>query len=119
MTLDQEREAALRAIDNHGQMLVDHQQRLESLEGVFRHLPELMAQAIKQGARDVVSDPAFWAAAGAAMHQQATERAGTFLLGGLAAFFRRVGWIILIGLGVYMLGGWSALVSWVKSGGPP
>jgi len=73
--------------------------------------------AVARGIRRAVSDPALWEAAGTAMRAQAQSTAGGWLLGGLASVFQRVAWVVVIMAGVYLLGGWAALVAFVKSHG--
>jgi hypothetical protein len=75
--------------------------------------------AVAEGIRDAVSDPALWDAAGKAMREQAQSAAGGWLLGGVHVLLARVTWVVAIMAGVYALGGWSALVAFVKSGAKP
>jgi len=77
---------------------------------------EDIASAIESGIRAAVSDPALWSAAVAAMRAHARQEAGTWLFSGLGAAFSKLAWVLVIGLGVYLLGGWSALASFIKSG---
>jgi hypothetical protein len=85
-----------------------------------RHTPvELAAieRAVAEGIRQAVSDPALWEAAGRAMRQQAEQAAGGWLIGGARAVVQRIGWVLLIGWGVYSIGGWHALVALIKTQG--
>jgi hypothetical protein len=75
-----------------------------------------MRHAIEAGIKAAVSDPALWSAAVAAMRAHARQEAGTWLFSGIGAALSKLAWIIVIGLGVYLLGGWSALASFIKSG---
>lgn len=92
----------------------------EQYTGPERRQPNLVTaqaiqQAVAEGIRQAVSDPAVWEAAGQAMHRQATQAAGGWLLGGVGAVARRIGWVLLIAWGVYSLGGWTALVAFIKA----
>jgi hypothetical protein len=48
------------------------------------------------------------------MRKQATEKTGTFVLGGLSAVARRLMWALVFIAAVYMLGGWSAITTGLK-----
>lgn len=92
----------------------------EQYNGPERRQPNVVTtqaiqQAVAEGIRQAVSDPAVWEAAGIAMHQQAKAAAGGWLLGGMGAVARRVGWVLLVAWGVYSLGGWQALVALIKA----
>ena len=78
---------------------------------------ELVAEATADGIKRAVSDPALWAAASEGMRQHAANEAGGWLLSGMKAAFSRVMWVALIGLAVYMVGGWTALAALFKSSG--
>ena len=55
-----------------------------------------MKLAIEHGIRAAVSDPE--------------------LFGGIGAALSKLAWAVIIGLAIYLVGGWSALASFVKSG---
>lgn len=76
---------------------------------------ETIRDAVREGIREAVADPDLWAAAGAAMRSQAQSAAGGLILGGLRQILGRLAWVLVIGGGVYLLGGWSALAGMVKS----
>lgn len=78
---------------------------------------ELVADATADGIKRAVSDPAMWAAASEGMRMHAANEAGGWLLSGMKAALSRVAWIAVIGLAVYMVGGWSALVALFKTSG--
>lgn len=90
-------------------------------QGPERRAPvhDAIRAAVAEGIRDAVSDPALWDAAGKAMREQAQSAAGGWLLGGVRVLLARVTWVVAIMAGVYALGGWSALVAFVKSGAKP
>jgi len=82
----------------------------------------IMSQAVAKGIKDAVSDPALWTAAGNAMQQRAASATGGWLIGGARAAISRLGWLVFIGLGIYMVGGWAALAAaWkaLTAGGHP
>lgn len=89
--------------------------RLRQLEDQMADIAVTMREAVHTGLRDAVSDPQLWEAAGAAMREQAQSAAGGWLLGGLGAVGKRIGWVLVIAGGVYLLGGWGALVAFVKA----
>lgn len=80
-----------------------------------------IAAAVEAGIIRAVSNPDLWAAATAAIQQQAKARAGGWLFSGLSAMLSRLGWFLMLGVAVYTLGGWSALAGAFKAwmhGGP-
>lgn len=82
----------------------------------------VMRDAVAEGIRAAVSDPALWTAAGNAMQQRAASATGGWLIGGVRAAISRAGWVVFIGLGIYMVGGWTALAAaWkaLTAGGHP
>lgn len=100
------------------QMLLLEIQRAQDivtdLRGEQLH-PEDLEKAVARGIKAAVSDPEMWAAATKAMQEKAQTEAGGWLLGGLRAALSKAAWIITIGLGVYLVGGWSALAALFKS----
>lgn len=82
----------------------------------------IMRDAVADGIRAAVSDPKLWTAAGEAMQQRAASATGGWLIGGARAAISRLGWLVFIGLGIYMVGGWGALAAaWkaLTAGGAP
>jgi hypothetical protein len=79
---------------------------------------QAIQSAVADGIRQAVSDPALWDAAGKAMREQAKSAAGGWLIGGVRAVLTRAAWIVAILAGVYALGGWGAVLAFVKSQGP-
>lgn len=75
----------------------------------------IVSDAVADGIRRAVSDPETWTAALEAMQTRATASAGSFVLGGIASAFKRLFWLVVIGTGIYVLGGWSALAGTVKA----
>ena len=78
---------------------------------------EALRIAVRDGIVGAASDPEVWAVAIGALRQQAQTEAGGWLFGGLKAFLNRILWVALIGVAIYLVGGWSALVSFLKHGG--
>lgn len=85
-------------------------------------MAKVMADAVADGIKAAVSDPAMWTAAGEAMQQRAATATGGIVLGGLKAMFSRFFLIILIAGTIYAVGGWAALTAAWKAfvgGGQP
>lgn len=91
--------------------------RAEAAAATMR--PDVIKHAVADGIKAAVSDPQMWAAAMSAMQAHAEKQAGGWLLGGLRTLASKAAMFIAIGVGVYWLGGWSALVALFKTGGPP
>ena len=79
---------------------------------------EALRAAVRDGIVAAASDPDVWAVAITSLRSQMHHEAGSWLFGGVRAVFSRLMWVCLIGLGIYMLGGWSALIAFVKTGAP-
>ena len=77
---------------------------------------EALRAAVRDGIVAAASDPDVWSVALATLRAQAQSEAGGWLFGGLRAFFSRVAWLFVIGLGIYLVGGWAALVAVIKTG---
>ena len=71
--------------------------------------------AVANGLRSAFADPATWAAAVAAIQKHTQAEAGAWLFSGVRTLLSRVAWVVVIGMGIYMLGGWTALSSFVKA----
>lgn len=78
--------------------------------------PDLVRDAVGDAIRDAAADPALWSSIMLAIQSRAKEEAGGWLFGGLKAIFSRLAWVLVIGGGVYALGGWTALAALFKSG---
>ena len=74
-------------------------------------------EGLKEGLREVLADPATWEAGSDGLRAHAKNKAGGFVLGGIASVFTRLAWIVIAGLAIYMVGGRSALVAFFKTGG--
>jgi hypothetical protein len=75
-----------------------------------------VSAAVEQGLINAVSNPAFWSAAYKAMHKGAQTEAGSWVLDGIKALLRRAFWLLLIGVGIYAVGGWAGLLAYLKLG---
>lgn len=85
---------------------------IKSFEDIMRQqMPAAVAAGIKQAA----TDPDVWAAMLAAIRTQAHQNAGSWLFGGIRQFFSKAAWFLVIGLAIYLVGGWSGLVSFFKT----
>lgn len=92
-----------------------HDDRVTALQSTIEGLPDQIGISIEQAIKRAVADRQTWHTAGEALHEVAKERAGGWLFGGLQVLFSRAMWLLLIGIGIYMLGGWTALVGFIKS----
>jgi hypothetical protein len=72
---------------------------------------ELVAESTAAGIRRAVESPDTWAAIGRGLRGSAEREAGGMLLKGLRVVVGKVLLVVLVGMGVYMVGGWSALAS--------
>ena len=83
-------------------------------------MPELtedkLREAVAQGIREAVSDPELWSQMLKAVRAHAEQEAGGWLFGGLKVALSKLAWIAVLGTGIYLLGGWTALVAFFKSG---
>lgn len=70
-----------------------------------------LSHAVAAGLKQAISDPQFWDAAVYAMQNRAKAEAGGWLLGGIKVLTSRLAWIALIAGGIYLMGGWSAVVA--------
>lgn len=89
------------------------QDQVTDSRGEALHVEQLSA-AVRDGIRAAVSDPELLAAATAAIQKKAASEAGGWLFGGLRTILSRIAWVCVIGMGVYLVGGWGALAALVK-----
>ena len=73
--------------------------------------------AMAEGLMAAISREDFWPTLGAGMQKHAAAQAGGWLLGGLKAALRKLFLFVVLGLLLYLVGGWSALVALFKSAG--
>ena len=75
-----------------------------------RRIPDLMAAGIVAA----VGNPETWRAGREAMHRQAKEAAGGWVLGALRFFVDKLLWAGVALLAIYILGGWNAVAAVLK-----
>jgi hypothetical protein len=79
----------------------------------IEYLEQRIAEAVKQGMREVLTDKEvvglFIGAAVDNFQRKASERTGDFVLSGLKAAVHKAAWFLGLGLVVYSIGGWSAV----------
>lgn len=80
----------------------------ETIDYLEQRLAGAMAKAVSQSMTEEVAKE-FWAAGIKVLREQAAQRTGRFVLGGLGGLASRVGTFILLGGLVYAIGGWAAL----------
>jgi outer membrane protein TolC len=73
--------------------------------------------AMAEGLMAAISREDFWPTLGAGMQAQATKQAGGWLVSGIKAALSKVFLFLLLGMLVYLVGGWSGLVALFKAGG--
>lgn len=78
---------------------------------------EALRTAVRDGIVAAASDPDVWSVAIGTLRQQAQAEAGGWLFGGLKAFLSKLAWIVVIVVAIYLVGGWSAVVAFLKTGG--
>lgn len=74
-----------------------------------------LRDAVSAGIREAVSDPELWSQMLRAVQQHAQQEAGGWLFGGLKAALSKLAWFVVIGLGIYLMGGWTGLAAFLKS----
>jgi len=77
---------------------------------------EQIGQAVAMHLRTMLRDPDTWADASEGMSEAAQRQAGRWLIGGVRKGLSKLAWVVVIGLVVYQLGGWTALLALLKSG---
>ena len=75
-----------------------------------------LREAVAQGIREAVSDPELWTQMLKAVQAHAQQEAGGWLFGGIKAALSKIAWVVVLGTGIYLLGGWAGLVAFLKSG---
>lgn len=70
--------------------------------------------AVTEGIHRAVSDPDLWASAMTACQAHAQRKAGGLLMSWITGLLGKAAFFLLIGLGVYAIGGWSALAALFK-----
>lgn len=81
-------------------------------EKTIRHLDERIAEAVRQGIQSAMTEEvarAFWSTGLGVLQEEATQRAGKFVIGGFVGLLRKLLGFALLGSMVYAVGGWAAL----------
>lgn len=104
-TAEDQAAAALRASKaiNEGQQALTHESRL-LLASMLR---DEMRVAVAEGIEAVMTNEKVWAKVFVVLQEQATERTGRFVLGGLTAVFKKALWVGTFALIAYSIGGWA------------
>lgn len=78
-----------------------------------------MKAAVADGVKSALSDPEtvtkFWDGAFEVLNRHASQKTGELVLGGLKGLLKRGAIFLVVGLVVYNVGGWAALVALWKS----
>lgn len=106
-TVDEERDEISRQLDYLAQRAIDRDE-----------MAKVMAEAVRAGIQAAVADPKLWADAGKAMQAQAEQATGGWLLESIKALFSKAGLIVMAAVGIYMVGGWGALLAALKAIAP-
>jgi len=80
---------------------------------------EDVRDAIAEGVLRAIRHDEFWPALTSGMQRHAQAEAGGWLFGWVKAAVSKVFLFLVLGLMVYMVGGWSGLVAFFKSGANP
>jgi hypothetical protein len=75
--------------------------------------------AIAEGLLLAIKHDEFWPTLTSGMQRHAQAEAGGWLFGSLKAAISKVALFLMLGLLVYLVGGWSGLVAFFKSGAHP
>lgn len=102
-----------RKMDYLAEMVGDLQQSVEERSPTN----EALRVAVRDGIVAAASDPEVWSVAIGTLRQQAQAEAGGWLFGGLKAFLSKLAWIAVVVVAIYLVGGWSAVVAFLKTGG--
>lgn len=96
------------------------EKRVDALDSIVGRdgdeLRALMSEAVADGFRRAVSDPAVWTAAASAMRSHIQREAGGLVLGGLRALLSKLALLAMAAWAIYSLGGLNALMAWAKTG---
>lgn len=93
----------------------------ERLDTLTESMPsaEQLRHAVAGGVKEALEDPEIWSAAMKGMSRAAQQEAGGWLFSGIRTALSRMAWLLVLGMLVYQVGGWTALTSFFKSGAHP
>lgn len=115
-----EAERVAHALDNLSDRMVDMQAAIST---DAERTALVVRTAVAEGIRDVLKDKGavdlFWSAAYEQLHQSAAKNTGRFVLGSLRALMVRGGTLLLLGMLIYNLGGWTAVAKLWQTIFPP
>lgn len=72
-------------------------------------LEERMRIAVAEGIEAVITNEQVWAKVFTVLQEQAAERTGRFVLGGVTAVLKKAAWLGIALLVAYSIGGWTLL----------
>lgn len=96
-----------------------------ALAELREHTKQAVREGIIEGIKAAINDDsiveAYWSQGLKVAKKQATQQAGSILVDGLGAFFKRAFQFAILGMLVYAVGGWTALAGLFKLlfGGDP
>lgn len=93
-------------------LVTDHEMRIASTE---KAVATLVQTSVADGIKQAVASEATWDAFFHALSKRAQNQAGEVAMGGLKWLLSRIFWVAVIGGVLYAAGGWSLLVSVIKS----
>ena len=84
-------------------------------EAMGEALVQALPKALPATAKELVRDPAFWAAANEGIQEHVSNKAGGWIMKSVWGLLSRIGLFLVLGSFVYAIGGW-ALVAKLFSG---
>ncbi len=86
----------------------------ETIESLNQRMAQSVAEGIK-AALNKDTAKMFWEAGAEMLQEQAAQRTGRFVLGGISKIARQLAGIAVIAIAFYMVGGWAAVVTFFKA----
>jgi hypothetical protein len=87
----------------------------ESEDKQLEHMRLVVAEAVAAGIKQAASDPDLWAVALVAMRRRAATSTGNLILDAGTALLKRAAWWVVIALGLYYVGGFTAIAAVMKA----
>lgn len=98
-------------------------QEVRLTDETISYLEQQIQKAVADGIKGAITEETarqFWAAGLSVLQQQAQEKTGKFVLGGIWGAVRKLTLFLALGIAVYNVGGWTALAKiWVAIKGGP
>ena len=85
---------------------VDEQRRDMALVAMVR---SEMRMGMREGMRDVLTDPDLWGSVIEVLQKQVAERTGRFILAGVKMAAIKLFWVAIFVAAIYSVAGWSGL----------